>query len=432
MSVTKVNSGYFLDDYDKHRSSFANADVAWLNDLRKKGKDAFLERGLPLTKVENWKYTKPKLLASETFAYAGKKSSINADVSTGLDIDAYNIYFVDGIYDAKRSSSDLPKGLTIKNIANCGNEASIKDKLGALVDLSSHAVAALNTAYINDGCYIELKEAVKLDKPVHLISIASKQNAPQAFYLRYLIVVGKNSSVALISSHIGADGAVCFSNSVDEIYACEGSELKYYINQDETKPSCHISYSAVNVEKGAKYEGFVLQRGSSLSRVELKVSLNGENAVANTDTAYIIDGDQLVDTTTFVDHVSSDTFSDQMIKGVAYGKSKGVFQGQILVRRDSQRIEGNQLHKALLMSKDAEIDCKPALEIYADDVKCSHGATVGELDDDQLFYLRARGIDEETARSLLVEAFLDDVVARISNDAVRGAFSDVLLGNMNK
>jgi Fe-S cluster assembly protein SufD len=208
-----------------------------------------------------------------------------------------------------------------------------------------------------------------------------------------------------------------------DLFLKENSTLKHYKLQNEKKDSYHISYSAVEVEKNASYENFTLHKGAMLSRSEVLIDLCGENANCLCDGGYLTAKTRHSDITSKINHLHPNTTSDQMIKGVSTENSKSVYQGKIYVARDAQQVDGNQLHKGLLLSREAEIDCKPELEIYADDVKCTHGATIGELDEKQLFYLRTRGVSEQEARSLLIEAFLDDLLNRITEKQIKESFS---------
>ena len=217
----------------------------------------------------------------------------------------------------------------------------------------------------------------------------------------------------------GAPKSCYFNNIVNEIYLGAGAELNHYKFQNEACKAAHIAFNAVRIKRNGVYNGFCLQKGADLGRNETRVQLLEEEAKAEVNAAYLMNGWATLDTTTDIEHLAEKTYSSQLIKGVVGGEAKGVFQGKIRIAPNAQKTEGRQLHKALLLSDTAEIDVKPELEIYADDVKCSHGAASGELDREQLFYLRSRGIGEEEARQMLIDAYLTDVVARVDDPEIR-------------
>ena len=216
-----------------------------------------------------------------------------------------------------------------------------------------------------------------------------------------------------------ASNSCYFNNIVNEIYLGAGAELNHYKFQNEACKAAHIAFNAVRIKRNGVYNGFCLQKGADLGRNETRVQLLEEEAKAEVNAAYLMNGWATLDTTTDIEHLAEKTYSSQLIKGVVGGEAKGVFQGKIRIAPNAQKTEGRQLHKALLLSDTAEIDVKPELEIYADDVKCSHGAASGELDQEQLFYLRSRGIGEEEARQMLIDAYLTDVVARVDDPEIR-------------
>tara|TARA_B100001093_G_scaffold516341_1_gene594886 strand:- start:1508 stop:2266 length:759 start_codon:yes stop_codon:yes gene_type:complete len=234
-----------------------------------------------------------------------------------------------------------------------------------------------------------------------------------------MINAGQNSKVTFFESHIGAKGSNYFSNCVAEIELSSNATLHHYKVQNDHEDATHIAASEVRLADGSNYENFVVTVGAKLSRNEINAQIIGSNADCRLLGIYLLNGKQHGDHTTSIDHAAPDSTSHEMYKGVLDDNARGVFQGKILVRKDSQRTNGYQLNQALLLSKGTEVDSKPELEIYADDVKCSHGATAGELDEEALFYLRARGISEVVARNLLIEAFIKSALDEISNPSIQ-------------
>ena len=301
-----------------------------------------------------------------------------------------------------------------------------KPYFGQLVDMEHYPFAALNTAYMEEGVYIRIDRNVKLDKPVILVNHTSV-GAENLFYnLRNLIVLESGAKAELIEwyNYAGAEKSRYFANVVNEVFVERGAEFRHYKMQDEAFKANHVALNMVRVRSGGFYDAFCLQRGANIGRNETKVLLKEEQASAEVNAAYVMHGWATLDTTTDIEHLAEKTYSSQLIKGVVGGEAKGVFQGKILTAPIAQKTEGRQLHKALLLSDTADIAVKPELEIYADDVKCSHGAASGELDQEQLFYLRSRGIGEDEAKQILIDAYLDDVVNKVADAAVREWFRE--------
>lgn len=395
--------------------------------LRKKNLESYKKQGLPLLK-EEWRYTKLNSLLTVDFKPSSEVYLDYIPEFKAQSIDAYNFVLVNGKFRKDLSfNGEIPAGVTACLLSELNENPPewLNEQFGVTAKTEDAPFAALNSANFSDCFVLRLADDVVLDKPVHIISIGMSSNESVVFYPRILIRIGFGSSATVIESHTGIDGEPYFSNIVTELHVREGGRLRHYKHQDEQKNSFHIALTQGIIETRAVYENFVLQTGAVLGRNELHVQLDGEYAEVKANGAYFADGKRHIDYTVLVDHAVADTKSSQICKGVADDDSRALFQSKILVRKDSQRIEGDQLHKALLLSSNAEIDCKPALEVYADDVKCSHGATVGELDEDQMFYLRTRGFDEKSARNLLIEAFLDDVIHEISDVSVRKVFLDI-------
>ena len=282
----------------------------------------------------------------------------------------------------------------------------------------------MNTAYLHDGVIVEVAEGVSIDTPIHLISVGVADNDPVAFHPRNVISLGAGASGTFYESHVGVG---CYlSNGATTLHLGDDAILRHRKLQNENNSAYHVASVSVELAARARYENYTLHIGGRLARNEVHVILQGREANCGLYGAYTGRGSQHIDTTTFVDHAVPDCTSREVYKGALDDNSCGVFQGKILVRKNAQRTDGHQLNKALLLSEGAEIDAKPELEIYADDVKCSHGATAGELDEEQLFYLRSRGVMEAEARDLLVTAFLDESLEVIADEERRDAFRGII------
>jgi len=408
-----------IKNYDDDYQNFISTDKKWLIDFRKSGVKNFVDQDIPNTKIEDWKYTKVNSLKSDNFSYSNIKADLGSRKIDLPHIDAYNIYIINGIPNLSVSDIEiLPDFLNVLTIKEALNyrEEEYKSLLGSLTDNSKYPFIALNDAYLNNGLFIKACANNRLNKPIHIIYVNNGEN--EIFSnIRNIVKIEHNTEISIIESYVSIDNkAKYFNNIVSEVVLDNDSKLNYYKLQNESENACHISYMQTDLDKSSKLNNFTLQKGSALSRVENKIKLNESEAEANFSTAYFADKKQLLDTTCLIEHNAAHTNSNQFVKGVIDDEARGVFQGKVYVAKDSQKIEGNQLHKALLLSSKAEVDCKPELEIYADDVICSHGATAGELDEEQLFYLQSRGVDKEQAIKILVGAFLDDVIEKIEDD----------------
>jgi Fe-S cluster assembly protein SufD len=419
----------FAEEFDAAAGRLPGAGAPWLDQLRVQARERYETLGLPTPRTEAWKYTNLRRLARAGFV-AGELEN-TPDVSVIPDDvadlkDAYVAAFVNGRFSASLSSLDkLPDGVEIASLATKidENPALLSERLGQSGDFSTLPMASLNTALMVDGLYLDLADGATLDHPLHLISIGCADAEPLSFHPRHLIVAGAGSIATVVESHVGS-GAY-FSNGVSEILVGEGAVLNHYKLQNDGADAFHLAANLVRMEDRSVYDGFVLQTGARLARNEVRTHLDAR-VECRLNGAYMATGEQHIDNTTFIDHAAPNSSSREIYKGVLDESARGVFQGKILVRKDSQKTDGHQLNKTLLLSPGTEIDTKPELEIYADDVKCSHGATTGELDEEPLFYLRARGIDPQTARGMLVAAFIGEALDEIQAEAPREAFQAVV------
>ena len=423
--------------------ALAGDDIPWLEGQREKGRELFLAQGLPTAKTEAWKYTRPRDLMTEDFILTGTdedesheeehcnyhqgecRCGHHHESQKTLSFPSYEIRFENGIMQA--IDFELPKGVTIKPLIEAiYEEDAVKSYLGKEIDMAHYPFAALNTAYMEEGVYIAVERDVSLTKPIAIINHTHACRQNLMAHLRNLIILERGAQATIIENfnYSGNEKSRYFNNIVNEIYIGRGACLRHYKLQDEAYKAVHIALSRVKVRENGFYESFCLQKGANLARNESKISLKEEQAEAFVNAAYMINGWATVDTTTDIEHLSAHTKSHQLVKGGVGGNAKGVFQGKIHIAPNAVKTEGSQLHKALLLSDEAEIDCKPELEIYADDVKCSHGAASGELDKEQLFYMRSRGIGEEEAKQILIDAYLTEVINTISNEDVKNWFSD--------
>lgn len=398
----------------------------WLASLRAEAR-ALIADGLPSPRVEAWKYTNLQPLAERRFAVVGDAPHDSArDVlaRSGLGRSAYRFVFVNGRFDPTLSEvGALPKGVTMASLADTlvAEPAALAGMIGRSGAVRGHLLAAYNTAFFADGALIKLEAGIALDRPVHLVFIGAAGALPLAYHPRLIVEAGAASQLTLIETHIGE--GTYWSNPVTEIAVGPDALVRHAKLQDEAMDAHHLALVDVAVAKGGRYESTVLTLGAALSRHEINVRLEGEHAAAMLNGGYLIGGKQHCDNTTRIEHLVPHGSCREVYKGVLDDESRGAFQGTIVVHEGAVKTDAHQLSRTLMLSKRAEADAKPELEIYADDVKCSHGASAGALDPLQLFYLRSRGLDEASARALLVEGFIAETIEGLADDAVRAYFA---------
>jgi Fe-S cluster assembly protein SufD len=419
----------YAEQFGAVSDGLPGAALPWLAALRDDAAARLRRHGLPSARVEEWKYTSLTSLAETGFAPAAAPadgSTLPAVDHLG-DMPVHRLVFVDGRLDAARSDlGSLPEGVTLLGLASAldAGESWLEDYLGRIAPLNGNALVSVNTAFAGDGCVLRLAPGAHLSDPVHVVSVASGASKATAFHPRLLVVVGENASATLVESHVGAaDTAAYWTNPLAEISLGEGARLRHYRIQADGPQGFHLSAIRARLAAQSRYDNVLLSTGGALSRNEIQVDFDGPGSECRLSSGALMRGHQHADTTILVDHAHPECTSRQLFKSVLDDAARGVFQGKIVVRAGAQKTDGHQLSRTLLLSDQAEIDTKPELEIFADDVKCSHGATAGELDDEALFYFRSRGIDEERARHMLIEAFFDEVVALVEIEPLRDAMT---------
>ncbi len=376
------------------------------NAQRAAGADAFARHGLPGPREEAWRYTALRPLAETAFHEPVILLSDTSAQLTALALpDLPRLVFIDGRFSAPLSR--LPDGISITTGAPA---------FGHIAD-NGEKLVALNTMLAEDGAAIDIAPGIDAGT-ILLVSLgADAHGHPVSFHPRHAIRLGQGARLTL--AEINSGTGVYFNNPVITAEIAEDATLVHLREQREAPGAFHLSTVFAKVAARGTYDSFSLALGGRLARVQVHAHLAGENAMAHLNAAQLLGATQHSDFTTTVRHDAPSTASRQTVKNVLTGHAKGVFQGKIEVARIAQKTDGYQMNQTLLLSRDAEIDSKPQLEIYADDVKCSHGCTVGELDADQLFYLRSRGVPEADARNILIRAFLSEALDPIAHDTMR-------------
>ncbi len=400
------------------------AGTPWLDALRADAR-GLSANGLPGTRMEAWKYTSLAPLAELDFSPPPAHEAEASESADPFDAVAGPLaVFVNGRFSAARSRLDgLPAGLRVTGLAQAlaDDPAAMEGLIGDAATLNGEPLAAFNAAFAADGCIIEAAEGVEIEEPLRLRFTAAPGAAPLAWHPRVVVRLGAGSRLTLVECHDGPAGTATWSNPLADIALGRDATLRHVKLQVEGPDAYHTALTRTALADGARYESHLLALGARLARHEIHVRLEGEGAACRLGGGYMARGSQHVDNTTVIDHAVPHCESREVYKGVLDDTARGVFQGKIIVRKDAQKTDGHQLNRTLLLSRRAEIDTKPELEIYADDVKCSHGATAGEPEAEQLFYLRSRGLDHRTALALIVEGFMYDMLEEVPHEGVRAA-----------
>jgi Fe-S cluster assembly protein SufD len=394
-------------------------------ELRKKAIDRFAERGFPTGREELWRFTDVTPLSETAFKPATGTANPNqfAGLAKGA-LKACQITFVDGRYSPSFSTLELPKGVTVTSLASfLKGDLSRREEF---FTLPQNPFALLNTAFFSDGAYIHLAAGVELASPIHLLFVSSLHGEPYVTHPRILILAEQGSRASIVQSFLGPAGGPYFSNAVTTIDLQPGAAIDLTKVQRESQQAFHVESLDVSVMQKASFTHHSISLGARIARNDVGVTLEGEGAECSLFGLYEVAGAQHVDHHTLITHASPHCTSRELYKGVLDGRSRAVFDGRIIVRPDAQKTSAFQSNKNLLLSKEALVHTKPQLEIFANDVKCKHGATIGQLDADVLFYLRSRGIGIAEARRLLIHAFASEIIDTVKADAVRSQIGGCL------
>lgn len=413
------SSDLFRSQYE----SLNGSAPAWVRRLRTAGMARFTALGLPTTKLEDWKYTDVSPIARIPFGGAVSESAAAADLVARYSLaPGPRLVFVNGRYNESLSTvAGLAAGVQVGPLGNAFEEHAgiLEPHLARVADLESQSFIALNTAFLQDGAFVHLRRGAIADHPIHLLFVSlPAAGAPSASHPRVLVVAEEGSEAVIVEDYVG-DGGVYLSNAVSEIVVGDDAKIDHYKLQREGAEGFHLATVDAKQGRDSRFRSYVLSLGASLARVAIQATMDAEGGECVFDGLYMANHRQHVDHQTCIDHRKPRCTSRELYKGVLDGNAKGVFSGKVYVRPDAQKSDAQQMNNNLLLSDDARIDTKPQLEIFADDVKCSHGATIGRLDDAALFYFRSRGIDAKTARDLLIRGFANQLISRMPSEPVR-------------
>jgi len=428
-----------MEGRDSYLASFARFEESatgsksWLRSLRNAAIARFSELGFPTTRNEEWRHTSVAPITRIPFRPARKQ----ANGFTAADLSRYTfgreecaqLVFVNGHFSDELSSlSSLPRGVRVKSLAAATDtdRSLIEPHLARHAGFDTDAFTALNTAFMTDGAFIHIPPAVVLDRILHMVFISTAQKEPSVSYPRNLVVVGNGSQASIVESYFSLEPGVYFTNVVTEIVAGNSSVVDFYKIQRENEEAFHMDTVHVVQERDSSFSSHSISLGGSI------VLLNGEGADCTLNGLYVTKGRQHVDNHTTIDHARAHCSSRELYKGILDDRSTAAFNGGILVRQDAQKTNAKQTNKNLLLSREALVNTKPELKIFADDVKCTHGATIGQLDEEAMFYLRSRGIDQASARVLLTYAFATDLLATMRIKPLQCQIDLVLLTRLSR
>jgi len=412
----------------------------WLQDLRDRSAARFSALGFPTVRDEEWRFTNVNPIANAEFVPANGDATrvTEGAVSSCLYGDApYRVVVVNGKFAPALSHvQGLGPGVRVGSLAAAVTDHAdlVQRYLGRLADFGTKAFSALNTALAFDGAYVHIPDGVVLDRPLQLLFVATapESSTPTMSNVRALIVAGDRSQARIVETYAGPPGSKYFTNAITEVFVGEGAVVDHYKVQQESVEAFHVASMHVHAGRSANFSSHSFSLGGQIVRNDVVAVLDGEGAECTLNGLYLADGDRLVDNHTAIDHAKAHCPSHEIYKGILGGKARAVFNGKIVVRQDAQKTDAKQTNRALLLSDNASINTKPQLEIFADDVKCTHGAAIGQLDEDAIFYLRARGLTYFEARDMLIHAFAGDILNRVKIEPLRLALEAALYTQLAK
>jgi len=418
-----------LQNYEQSFGGFeksaASRELSWLRKLRQDGFARFSETGFPTLRDEDWRFTNLSAISQTPFRLVRNGHSL----PSREDIEPFRIpdvgcrlVFVDGRFAPNLSSTGkLEPGVTVGNLAGAitRNPGAIELHLGRYLNLQRDAFGALNTAFLEDGGYVHVAKGVVAEEPISLLFVSTAHDSPTVSHPRNLIVAEENSQATIVEDYVSLGEGEALCNTVTELVAGDHSVVSHYMIEREHSQAFNVSTLRIQQGRTADVASHSVLIGGALVRNNVHPVLAGEGGECLINGLFIGTGRQHLDNYMLVEHASPHCSSRQFYTGILDGHAHGVFHGRIIVHKDAQKTDAKQTNRNLLISDSAQIDTKPQLEIYADDVKCTHGATIGQIDENSLFYLRSRGIDEASARTLLLVAFASECVERMKEGPLR-------------
>ena len=440
MAQNDTQEAHYVSTFAEFAKNGVSTNPEWLVDIRRRAIADFKSTGFPTSRRGNelWKYTDVRPIASKAFTLPPPKSHEHIEFAP-YDLPCprlHQLVFVDGYYAADLSTEPpaeaalqaetighRSEGLIVGRLTEAigGQMPFVQEHLAQNKSADGNSFAALATAFMDDGAFVYIPDGVSVYEPIYLLFLTSGQSVPLMTLPRVLIIAGENSHATIVQSYetLASDGAPYLTNTVTEIVTQQGASLHHYRLQREANNAYHVASTLATLDRSSHLTSVTLDLGGGIVRHDQSVTLAGSGAEVSLNGLYIGSGKRHIDNHTFVDHAVPDTTSNEVYKGIMADSSRGVFVGHVLVREGASRSIANQVNKNLVLSDDAEVDSQPKLEIFTDDVQCTHGAAVGRLDPIAVFYLNSRGLDAQDAQELLIQGFVSQVTDAVQNDAIR-------------
>jgi len=431
---------WYLMSFGEFEKTLNGEAQTRLHALRRKAISKFVDLGFPTTKDEEWRFTNVSPITNLRFlpVTEPERSEIRLEELSvvGLpDFDCIRLVYVDGHYASELSLTDgLPAGVTVGSFRSGLKEGnnSLFQSLAHHAGYEREPFTALNTAFLQDGALVHVPRGIVVDRPIHILYVSGRRSRPFLTVPRNLFVIQDGARVSIIESYVGIEENIYFTNAVTEVVVGSGSVVEHDKIQSESVKGFHIGTIHVSQQERSTYTANSVSLGGGLVRNNVIALLDGEHCECTLNGLSLATGTQLIDNHTTIEHAKPKCVSHELYKSILDGASKGVFSGKIFVRKDAQKTDAKQTNKTLLLSDEATIDTKPQLEIFADDVKCTHGATVGQLDEEQIFYLRSRGMGLEQARDVLTYAFAREVTQRVHVEPLRDQLEAMIHAKLHR
>ncbi|HEX4484954.1 MAG TPA: Fe-S cluster assembly protein SufD [Terriglobales bacterium] len=423
MTTAVKNIEAYLESFTEFAKRAAGNNLPWLKKLREDAFARFCETGFPTTHDEDWRFTNVAAIAKAPFKLAEKSTVSESDLQPWrLENATAQLVFVDGQFVRGLSRfTTFPASVVVSGLKEeiINNAQALEAHLGRYLNQERDPFVALNTAFAEDGAFVHVGRGVSLDAPIHVLFVSTKTDAPRMMHPRNLLIFEQESQATVIEEYISLGRGTVLCNTATELFAGENANVSHFMLEREHGEAFNISTLRLQLERSANVSSHSLLLGGSLVRNNIHPVLAGEGGECLINGLFVGDGTQHLDNYMHVEHAAPHCASRQFYNGILDGKSHGVFHGRIVVHKDAQKTDAKQTNRNLLLSDDAQIDTKPQLEIYADDVKCTHGATIGQIEENALFYLRSRAIDEVSARRMLLMAFASECLDRMKPGIAR-------------
>jgi Fe-S cluster assembly protein SufD len=410
----------YLESFTEFQKRAVGHDLGWLRELREGAFARFCKAGFPTTRDEDWRFTNVSAIARTPFQLAGQATVSRSEVERfRIPIAAVELVFVNGHFH--RELSNVPDGATVNGLAEeiARQSQTLEAHLGRYLNIQRDAFSALNSAFAEDGAFVHVGKGAVLEAPIYLLFISTASEQPQMTHPRNLLICEHESQATIVEDYVSIGESMAFCNTATELVVGENANVSHYMVEREHRRAFNVSTLRIQQERSSSVSSHSVLLGGGLVRNNVHPVLAGEGGECLINGLFLGNGRQHLDNYMLVEHVSPHCASRQFYNGILDDHAHGVFHGRIIVHKDAQKTDAKQTNRNLLLSDDAQIDTKPQLEIYADDVKCTHGATIGQIEEDALFYLRSRGIDEVSARKLLLLAFASECLDRMHPGAAR-------------